>query len=157
MVGSTMHSLDRCVPVWSITRFVPCAVMNAAPWWKHLPVGPQVKIKILTTDLESAPLAEPILQSKTNLRLDLCGWSARPLMLLWHSLSYLALYHGSVNCPLSPYQPHPQPALIIVWPPMGTMTQPVSKAGQIIVVNVPYRQRTGFSCSLDTDKSILRR
>lgn len=43
-----------------------------------------------------------------------------------------------------PHQPHHQPALIIVWPPMGTMTQPVSKAGQIVVVNVLNRERCGL-------------
>lgn len=41
------------------------------------------------------------------------------------------------------HQPHPQPALVTVWPPMGMMTQPVSKAGQIVVVNVPYRKKRG--------------
>lgn len=47
----------------------------------------------------------------------------------------------TVHCPPPSHQPHPQPALITVWSPMGTMTQPVSKAGQIVVVNVPHRQR----------------
>lgn len=42
----------------------------------------------------------------------------------------------TVGCP---YQPLPQTALIVVWPPMGTMTQPVSTAGQTVVVNVSHR------------------
>lgn len=47
---------------------------------------------------------------------------------------------GEANCPLTPittHQPLPQLALITLWSRTGMMTQPVCRAGQIAVVNVP--------------------
>lgn len=41
--STDVQHTDQCVPVWNITRRFPCAHFNGAPWWKHLPVGPQVQ------------------------------------------------------------------------------------------------------------------